>query len=303
MKAAPLGAVFTSMGHRKAVLLMFLVTLLWSSAGVITRHLEQARSFELTFWRSAFNALALVLVLGWQRGAELPRQLRQASAPVWISGLFWAVMYTAFMVALTLTTVANVLVTMALGPLLTALFSRLFLRQRLGVRSWVAIVIGSIGVAGMFVSQLGSAAGEGGGAGTHLLGLLVAFAVPLATAGNYTLLQGRASSDMPLAVLIGALLSAAAALPLAWPLQAGAHDLALLGLLGVMQLAVPCLLLVRVSRELPAHEVALIGLMEVVFGVLWAWLGAGEEPSTAALVGGALVIGALVVKELAPAGE
>ncbi len=167
----------------------------------------------------------------------------------------------------------------------------------------MAIVIGSIGVAGMFMSQLGSAAGEGGGAGTHLLGLLVAFAVPLATAGNYTLLQGRASSDMPLAVLIGALLSAAAALPLAWPLQAGAHDLALLGLLGVMQLAVPCLLLVRVSRELPAHEVALIGLMEVVFGVLWAWLGAGEEPSTAALVGGALVIGALVVKELAPAGE
>ncbi len=289
----PFGAVFDSdMTHRRAVFLMLLCTLLWSMAGVVTRHLEAARSFEMSFWRSSFNALALIVLLGAQRGLALPGQLRTITRGVWVSALCWAAMFTAFMVALTLTSVANVLVTMALAPLLTALFSRLFLHHRLSWQTWTAIAVGSAGMAGMFATQM--AAG-----GTT--GMLVALVVPLATATNYTLLQqGAKSEDMPLAVLLGAVISAALALPLAWPLQAGPHDLGLLAVLGVFQLAVPCLLLVRLSRTLSAPEVALLGLMEVVFGVLWAWLGAGEAPALATLVGGALVIGALVAKELAP---
>ena len=86
-------------------------------------------------------------------------------------------------------------------------------------------------------------------------------------------------------------------LPFALPLQASAHDLSLLALLGVFQLAVPCLLVVRLTRVLPGPEVSLLGLLEVVLGVTWAWLGAGERPGAATLVGGALVIGALVVNE------
>jgi len=71
----------------------------------------------------------------------------------------------------------------------------------------------------------------------------------------------------------------------------------LLALLGVFQLAVPCLLVVRVTRVLPGPEVSLLGLLEVVLGVAWVWLGAGERPSPATLVGGTLVIGALLVNE------
>ena len=80
-------------------------------------------------------------------------------------------------------------------------------------------------------------------------------------------------------VLLGALLSAAVTLPLSLPLAASAHDLALLGLLGVVQLAIPCLIAVRVARVLSAPEVSLLGLLEVVFGVLWVWLGSDEAPS------------------------
>ena len=110
------------MTHKRAVCLMLLVTLLWSTAGVVTRHLEAARGFELTFWRSAFNALALIVVLGALRGRALLQQLLGARRAVWASGLCWAMMFTAFMVALTMTRVAHVLVVMALAPLLTALF-------------------------------------------------------------------------------------------------------------------------------------------------------------------------------------
>ncbi len=288
------------MTHRRAVALMVLVTLLWSIAGVVTRHLDGARSFEVTFWRSLFNAVALGVALTAMRGFALWRGLLRAPWPVWVSGLCWSVMFTAFMVAITLTTVANVLVTMAIGPLVTALFARVFLHHRLPARTWVAIAAGGAGIAWLF--------GQEAGAGMSLAGTLVALAVPLAAATNWTVLQHishgpgdpeqAASQDMLPAVLIGALLSALVTLPLAAPLQASAHDLGLLALLGVVQLAIPCLLVVRLARELPAPEIALLGLLEVVFGVAWAWLGAGERPAASALTGGALVLGALTANEL-----
>lgn len=272
---------------------MVLVTLLWSIAGVVARHLEAAAGFEVNFWRSAFNALALLAALRWLRGAAVWSALRQAPRVVWVSGVCWAVMFTAFMLAITLTTVAMVLVTMAIGPMVTALFARIFLKQRLPARTWAAIVVAALGIAWMF---------GGGAGGGSLLGALVACAVPVAAAVNWTLLQkiGRATEegpDMLLAVLIGALLSALCTLPLAWPWQATAHDLGLLALLGVVQLAIPCLLVVTLARVLPAPEVALLALLEVIFGVAWAWLWAGETPSTSVLAGGALVLAALVGNE------
>ncbi|MDT8997912.1 DMT family transporter [Paucibacter sp. APW11] len=285
-----------AMTHRKAVVLMLLVTLMWSSAGVVTRQLEAARSFEVTFWRSAFNALSLLAALLVLRGPALWGQVLRAPRKVWASGLCWAVMYTAFMLALTMTSVANVLVTMALGPLLTALFARIFLHHRLPARTWLAIALGSAGIAWMFAHEMQ------GGPGS-LAGMGVALGVPLAAACNWTLLQhdsraGGERSDMLLAVLLGALVSALLTLPLAWPLQASAHDVGLLAGLGLFQLALPCLLVVRLSQVLSGPELALLGLLEVLFGVLWAWLGAGEAPSTAALSGGAMVLTALVGNEL-----
>ena len=286
------------MTHRRAVALMILATLMWSIAGVVTRHLEAVRGFEMTFWRSVFTALSLILALSVMRGAALWRGLARAGWPLWVSGACWAVMYIAFMVALSLTAVANVLVTLAVGPLITALFARLFLGHVLAPRTWLAIAVASSGIAWMF--------GREAIAGASPAGTLVAFMVPLAAAVNWTVLQFVANRkavfaarvDMLPAVLIGAVLSALAALPLAYPLEASAHDLGLLALLGVVQLAIPCLLVVRLTRELPAAEIALLGLLEVIFGVTWAWLGAGEEPSSATLIGGALVVAALVINEL-----
>lgn len=288
------------MTHARAVFLMIVVTLLWSIAGVVTRHLDAARSFEVTFWRSSFNALALAAALTVIRGRALWAGLLRSSGMVWISGVCWSVMFTAFMVALTLTTVANVLVTMAAGPLITALFARIFLRHKLPARTWGAIAVAGFGIGWMF--------GQQSDAGASLIGTLVAMAVPLAAATNFTTLQhvGHGSGDpeqtppldMLPAILIGAVISACFALPLAIPLRASAHDLSLLALLGVVQLALPCLVVVRVSRELPAPELALLGLLEVIFGVIWTWLGAGERPAVGTLAGGALVLGALAANEM-----
>lgn len=294
------------MSHGRAVALMVLVTLLWSVAGITTRHLEAAHSFEVTFWRSAFNALTLALLLTLLRGGSMWGRLLRSPWPVWVSGLCWATMFTAFMFALTMTTVARVLLTMAASPLITALFARMVLGHRIAARTWIAIGVAGLGIGWMF----GAAAFDGGP--RDLAGVAIALLVPLASAVNWTLLQhiGRAHGgpdesiaedlpqDMLPAVLIGAVVSALVMLPFSLPFAATPRDLTLLGMLGAVQLAIPCLLAVRLSRELPAPEIALLGLLEVVFGVAWVWLFAGEAPSTATLTGGALVLSALVGNEL-----
>lgn len=288
------------MTHRQGLIAMLLVTLLWSIAGVVTRQLDSAASFEVTFWRSAFTVLALGALLGRLRGPRaLVLRLRTGGRTLWLSGLCWSVMFTAFMVALTLTTVANVLVTMAIGPLFTALLSRFVLGHRLPARTWGAIAVAGAGIAWMYGHELLHSEAR------PLLGIGVALLVPLSGACNWTLIQhsshgdaASADNDMLPAVLIGALLSALVTLPLAHPFRATGADLAWLALLGVFQLAIPCLLAVAVARVLSAPEIALLALLEVLFGVLWAWLGANEQPGPAVLSGGALVLGALACDAL-----
>jgi len=131
--------------HGGAVWLMVVVTLMWGTAGVVTRHLAQAHSFEITFWRSLFTTLALLVILPLWRGRAVFSQLRRGGREIWISGVCWAVMFTAFMVALTLASTASVLVTMSLGPLFTALAARFFIGHRLPARTWLAIVVAGAG--------------------------------------------------------------------------------------------------------------------------------------------------------------
>ncbi|WP_342617630.1 DMT family transporter [Rhodoferax sp. GW822-FHT02A01] len=278
--------------HSQAVLLMVLVAFLWSTAGVVTRHLEFARKFEVTFWRSLFASISLMLILPYFQGRAVFRKIRDAGVALWLSGVCWAVMFTAYMVAFTLTSVGNVLVILAVGPLLTAIAARIFIGYRVPLRTWVAILVAGAGIAYMFASQVGSAS---------IVGSLVALTIPIAAAVNWTISQHSHDQghdlDLVPAVMLGAFLSTASTCVLAFPLQASMHDVVLLGTLGVFQLAVPCVLCMVCARVLSAPEISLLQLLEVIFGILLVWVGANEAPSTSVLTGGVLVIGALVANE------
>jgi len=281
--------------HGLAVWTMVGVTALWSMAGVVTRHLEQARSFEVTFWRSFFTVVSLLVILPLWQGRSVWTRLPLRSRYFWFSGLCWSVMFTAFMVALTLTAVANVLITMAVGPLLTALITRVFLGHRLPTRTWLAIVLAGIGIGWMYGSQLSL------GDPNFLLGSVVALCVPIAGSVQWTLVQKSQSEgqnlDLVPSVLLGALISSLLTLPLSMPFQASAHDVGWLAILGLFQLAIPCALSVVCARVLKAPEVALLALLEIVFGIALAWWGANEAPQLSVLLGGALVLGALLLNE------
>lgn len=272
-----------------ALALMVLAPVLWSSAGVVTRHIEAAEPFEQVFWRSLFAFLFVLAVLLFQR-AHPWKAVLAAGVPGLVSGLMWAIMFTAFLFALSLTTTANALVVMSISPLLTALFAAMFLKDPVPVRTLFASAAAALGIAWMFGSSLEN----------HYLGMAVASLIPVAAAINVVVLRGAAAKlDLVPAVMLGGALSCLIALPFALPFSATQRDLLLLAFLGVTQLGLPCMLLVIASRRLLAPEIALIGLLEVVLGPLWVWLAVGEEPGRATLIGGAVVIGALAANELA----
>jgi drug/metabolite transporter (DMT)-like permease len=277
------------MTHARAVALMVAACLLWSTAGVVARTLESARSWEVAFWRSLFAAVAMAAILGITRRRDAWAAVRDAGWPGIVSGAMFGTMFTCFMLALTRTTIANTLIVNSLTPVFAAILGWLVLRARLPLYTWIAIAAAAGGMAWMFAAGLGPG----------LSGTLIAFFIPVAAAVNVVTLRkwGR-SVDLAPAVLLGGVFSALIALPFALPFAASAHDLAWLAGLGAFQLAVPCTMLVVASRYLPPAEVALLTLLEVVLGPLWAWLGVGETPSAATLAGGAIVLAAVAGNEL-----
>jgi drug/metabolite transporter (DMT)-like permease len=268
---------------------MVAAPVLWSTAGVVTRHVERATPFEMVFFRSLFAFLFVGIVL-----LALRKNPLRMAPPAIVSAGLWALMFTTFMIALSFTTTANTLVVMSLAPLLTTILASLFLKDPVPSGTWVAAGAATLGIAWMFASDLTAHTQR------DLLGMLIALSVPIASATNFIVLRASsATSDLRSAVMLGGLISALVCLPLALPFQATAKDVTLLAFLGIFQLGLPCTLLVLASRKLLAPEVSLIALLEVLLGPLWAWLGANEVPARATLTGGAIVFGALVLNEVA----
>ena len=268
---------------------MIAAPVLWSSAGVVTRHLERTPPFEQVFWRSLFAFGFVFLVLLFQKKHPWTA-IRSAGMPGLVSGLMWAIMFTAFLFALSLTTTANALVVMSVSPLLTALFSKIFLKDPVPVRTMLAAGAAALGIAWMFSSDLSA----------HYAGMAIAFMIPIAAAINVVVLRAsHARLDLVPAVMLGGAISCLVALPFALPFSATTKDVLLLAFLGITQLGLPCMLLVIAARTLLAPEIALLSLLEVVLGPLWVWLLVGEEPGRATLLGGSVVLAALVLNEIA----
>ncbi|WP_423679699.1 MULTISPECIES: DMT family transporter [unclassified Undibacterium] len=286
------------LSHRGAVILMIVTATLWSIAGVFTRHLDSAKGFEVTFWRSLFAAVFVMVVMLKQYGRGFVPRLRLLGKLGFLSGCMWATMYSCFMIAMTMTTVANTSIMESLAPLFTAFLAWMILRERIPARTWWAIAAACLGMGWMFAGSLSEVDQRG------LLGMLIALGVPVAASVNVILMKkGGHAVDLIPAVFLGGSISALVMLPFALPLQASLHDVLLLAILGFFQLGLPCMLMVRASASLSAPEISLLCLLEVLLAPIWAWLGAGEMPAQATITGGAIVLIALILNELASMRE
>lgn len=172
------------------------------------------------------------------------------------------------------------------------------LRQKIVLRTWLAIVVAFAGMLGMFASGVSEVGAR------ELSGMLIALGVPLAASINVIIMKKAGHGvDLIPAVLLGGVISALLMLPFILPVQASLHDIGLLAVLGFFQLGFPCMLMVVAAKSLSAPEISLLALLEVLLGPIWAWLGAGEVPTNTTLLGGAVVLGALVFNEIAAMRE
>jgi drug/metabolite transporter (DMT)-like permease len=276
----------------RGIVLMVGATLAWSTGGLIVRSLSATGAWEVVFWRSVFMSL---LVAGWlvvRYGRSAPLRLRAIGRGGIAAGAMLAGTFFFFILSLTHTTVANTLVIMSISPFTAALAGWLALGERVAPRTWAAMAAALAGIALMFWDSLA------GASGASLIGNLLALGVPACMALNIVLVRRAGAIDMVPTVLVAGLISIAVAAPVVWPPAAPAGDMALIALMGVAQLGIGCMLATMAMRLLSAAQVGLLSLLETVLGPLWVWLGFGEAPSAAALVGGAIVVAALAANEL-----
>lgn len=268
--------------------LVFGAAAVWSFGGAIARFLSVTDSWTIIFWRSLFAAIFLLGFMlqrdGMRGTASLFRNMGWAGIGV---GLCFATASTCFIIALSHTTVANILLMQAGSPLFAALLMFLLFRERVSAGTWVAIAAVMAGIAVMVSDSLdGSVSPVGDG-----LALLIALVFALAT----VLTRRNAHVRMMPAVCLGTLITLVAGFAFAGSLQVSAADAAWLFVFGALNLALGMMFFVTGVRLLPAAVAALISTAEPVLGPIWVWLVHGEVPVGRTLVGGTIVIAALLL--------
>lgn len=269
---------------------MLIAPVCWSTGGLFVRLLSIRDAWEIVFWRSLFMALFVAVTLAIMHRGRLPRAVLAVGWPGLLAGSFLAGQFFLFIASLTRTTVANTFVLMSISPFLAALAAKAFLRERVPLRTGIAMAVAFAGIVIMFADSLDAG---------RLAGNLLAIGVSVLFALNVTVLRKvHATVDMLPMVMIAGVLSIAVAFPLALPLQASPADLVILAIMGCVQLGTGCLLLVAASRHLTATELGLLALLEPILGPLWVWVLLGENPGGLALAGGAIVLSAVIANAL-----
>jgi drug/metabolite transporter (DMT)-like permease len=264
-----------------------MAALAWSTAGVLQRQLTVDVATQVA-GRALFAGIVAVAYLAVaERGRVLASCRCIGRAGVAFAACM-ALSSGAFIVALNHASVAQVLFIQAIAPVLAALLGRWVLGERLSARTAIAMALALLGV-GVMVSSPGGASTLGDG-----LALLMA----LGFAGAIVIARRHADVSMAPATGLAQvmLLAIAGPLALAHPVHLGGANVLWLALFGAGQIGLGMILLTIGARLIPAAQVALISLLEVVLGPLWVWLAVGQRPTVGTLIGGAIVIAAVTLQ-------
>ncbi len=271
--------------RRRGQAYVALAALAWSSAGVLQRHLSVGTTTQVA-GRALFATIALLVVVAIASRGSLRASFRAIGPHGLAVAACTAIASGTFIVAINHTTVANVLFMQAVAPVAAGVIAWLSFRDPMTPRTITAMAIALAGVAVMV----------GGPGGAHGVGLGLSAVMTLSFALGLVITRHRRDISMLPAGMLSQLLVVAAFAPFAHPGSVGGHDLVLLVLLGAGQIGLGLAFVTIGARLIPAAEVALITLLEVVLGPLWVWLALAERPATATLVGGAIVIAAVALQ-------
>src|SRR5690348_1495379 len=260
-----------------------LAAVAWSTAGLFQRELSVGTATQVA-GRAVFAALGLLAyIAAAERGAIVSAFRAIGSGGLAVVALL-ATSSASFIAALNHASVANVLFMQALAPILAAVLGTL-IGDPVSRRTWAAMLIALVGVAAM----------AGGPGHPTALGLGLSLLMTVSFAATLVITRHRRDVSMAPATFLSQLLVLAVFAPFASPGSVSGTDVGLLAAFGITQIGLGFVFLTIGARLLPAGEVALITLLEIVLGPLWVWAALSERPSAATLLGGAIVLGAVVL--------
>jgi drug/metabolite transporter (DMT)-like permease len=262
----------------------------YSTAGFFTR-LIAVDAWTLLFWRGLFGGAFLAAVVVVQERGRLWQSIRAMGWEGAVVVLCSALATVCFLNAMRQTAVADVMVIDAAIPFVTAAMAWLILRERENAWTLGATAAAFIGMAIM----AGPAAMHG-----RILGIALAFAMAVLMALVIVLIRRKKGTNMVPAVCGSAFLCSLIVGPFASPLQVDTASFGLLALFGVSQFGMGLLLLAFGTPLVSATRGALLGVLQTPLGTLWVWLAFAEQPAMLTVVGGAIVLTAVVVDMLAP---
>jgi len=267
----------------------YLVTILgvmWLSPDALFQRLIDGDALAIVGWRGALSMVTLALFLRWRDGGAMMARLGAGGWRLMVLALLYACNSSAFVLAIDLSSVADVLVILAATPLCAAVLAWFVLREVPDRRTMLAIAIGAVGVL---------IAAVGGMTGGSPLGMALAVFTTLNLAAQFTMLRRWPQVDNVAAVFIGSFFMAVLGFTVADPLAMEGASLFWAFMLGLFLTPVAFTLVTVGPRHIGAAEVSLLMLLETAFGPLWVWLIMNEVPATTALIGGAIIVVAIGV--------
>ena len=260
-----------------------------SWGGLILRTFESASIWQILFYRSIFFLWVLIAFILLTYGKKTFKKIKEAGVPGLIGGIFLSTNFVAYMYSMMETTVANVVFIISTQTVFLPIIAYIFLKEKISPRGYVAIVLAMIGVTLMIGDSLGTGS---------LKGNLAALTIPINFSVLVLIIRKYPKVDMIPAIFYAGILSCLYGLLLLENFAISTKDIWLAFLLGVPQLAFGFIFITIGSRTTPAVMVGLLMLMESIFAPIWVWLFYNEIPPASVLIGGIIILSAVVMKSL-----
>ncbi len=254
--------------------------LTFSTGGYFVRAVS-IDAWEIIALRCFFAAFAAIFIFAIQERKHALAKIKAALLPTIIIGIVtgWAII--AYVLAIRLTLVANVIAIMTTSTIIVAVLARPFLGETVEKYTWFAMIGGLCGIGIMF-----SDTADSGG----IMGNLLAFSIAIAIAIQTLIARKFRHVRMEPAVALAAMIAGIISLPLALPLEAGLHELGMMAAFGIVQLALPLTLYFYAARYLSAPTLIFVILIDAVFAPIWVWLGFEEVPSRLIFIGATVIL-------------
>ena len=269
-------------------ILVLLGALCLSFGGVIVKSFEGANLWQILFWRQIFFSIVVALYLLISYKKNFFKSFYTSGLPGFFAGVSLGIGFAAYVFAMYHTTVANALFIISTETIFLAIFGYIFLKEKINLVTLISIIMGMSGVLLIIGSSLSIQSSS------QFFGNIVAFIMPISFAVLIVIVRKYPKVDMVPSQFIAGIFAALIGYFIAGKLSISSHDLFLGFLAGTFQIGFGFIMITIGSRTTPAAVVGILMLTEAVFGPLWAWLFINEVPPTSVIIGGCIIISAIL---------